>query len=212
MRTGRPGQRMPGRRPRWSRMRSPPRPGADPVGLLLGQAERGCRSWCRSGTGGCRCCRSLLPGRGAADGAELVTTPASGCGCSCAGTPTCPISGRSPRRSATWFSMSTTSMRPCGARSSGMSSGWRRARRWPAGKRVHRQGPPQHRPGGGRSVPDRCAASPGSHLDVWYAHLDIEQAIGQFRSPRSETGPGSAIQNGRTRRPHHGSSHRRYGR
>ena len=30
------------------------------------------------------------------------------------------------------------------------------------------------------------------YLDVWYAHLDIEQAIGQFRSPRSKTGPGSA--------------------
>ena len=94
-------------------------------GCCWGRRSRGCRSWCRSGTGGCWCRRSRSTGgRRCRWRRTWPPRPPPGCGCSCAGTPTCRISARSPRRSATWSSTSTTSTRPCRARSSGTSSGW----------------------------------------------------------------------------------------
>ncbi len=106
-------------------------------------------------------------------------------GCSCAGTRTCPISGRSPRRSAGWSSTSTTSTRLCPARSSGTSSGWPPAWRWRAGTTAYSRQGHAARSSSRRSTATgrRCASSRSSPLlDVWYAHLDIEDAIVTFRS------------------------------
>ena len=94
------------------------------------------------------------------------TSPACwpwGCGFSSAGTPTCRISARSRRRSGGWSSTSTTSTRPCPARSNGMSSGWPRAWPWPGGPTGSppRTGArsPWRRP---RATAPRCGSSPGS--------------------------------------------------
>ena len=144
-------------------MPSSPRPGRGiRSGCCWARRSRGCRSWCRSGTGGCWCRRS--PSTGARRCRWRRTWPARpprGCGCSCAGTRTCPISGRSPRRSGAWSSTSTTSTRPCPARSSGTSSGWPRAWRWRAGTTGSPPRPaarsPWRRPS---ATARRCAASP----------------------------------------------------
>ena len=80
--------------------------------------------------------------------------------------------------------MSTTSTRPCPARSSGTSSGSPPAWPWPDGTTGSPPRPaarsPSRRP---RDTAPRCSPSPEQPLlEVWYAHLDIEQAIGEFRS------------------------------
>jgi len=79
--------------------------------------------------------------------------------------------------------MSTTSTRRCPARSSGTSSGWRPA--W--------RGRPDNGFGGKDRRQIELAAAEGYRtamrafaeqhfLDVWYAHLDVEAAIAEFRS------------------------------
>ena len=158
----------------------------DPVGLLLGQARV---AGAGAGAGPARADAGVavhvLPGGGAADGGGPGRRPRRrGCGCSCAGTRTCPTSVRSPRRSGGWSSTSTTSTRRCPARSSGTSSGWPRAWPWPAGT----TGSPPRTAARSSSRPSRatgrrCATfAEQPLLEVWYAHLDIEQAIGEFRS------------------------------
>ena len=155
-------------------------------GAAAGAGEsRGCRSSCRSGTGGCWCRRSRSTGgRRCRWRRTWPARPPPVCGCSCAGTRTCRISARSRRRSGGWSSTSTTSTRPCPGRSSGMSSGWRRAWRWPGRDNGF---PAKARrkivlaaAEGYRTAMRGFAGQP--FLDVWYAHLDIEQAIGKFRS------------------------------
>ena len=54
------------------------------------------------------------------------------CASSSAATPTCRTSASSAPPSGAWSSTSTTSTRPCRGRSSGTSSAWRPASRWPA--------------------------------------------------------------------------------
>ena len=111
------------------------RRGAGSGGVVVGPGEpRGCRSWCRSGMGGCWSRRSRSTGGRRCRWRR--TCPGHrrrGCGSSCAGMLTCRISARSRRRSGSWSSTSTTSTRRFPGRSSGMSSGWRRAWPWPAG-------------------------------------------------------------------------------
>ena len=52
-----------------------------------------------------------------------------------------------------------------------------------AGQRLPRQGPAQDRPGGGGRLPHRDAGfAEQTFLDVWYAHLDIEPVVAEFRS------------------------------
>ena len=106
---------MPGRWRRWSRMRSSRRMGRGiRLGCCWGRRSRGCRSWCRSGTGGCWCRPS--PSTGERRCRWPLTWPPRlprGCGCSCAGTRTCPTSARSPRRNGGWSSTSTTSTKAC---------------------------------------------------------------------------------------------------
>ena len=85
---------------------------------------------------------------------------------------------------ATWSSTSTTSTRPCPGRSSGTSSGWPRAWPWPHGTTGSPPRPaarsPWRRP---NATAPRCASSrTQTFLDVWYAHLDIEPVIAEFRS------------------------------
>ena len=147
--------------------------------------SRGCRSWCRSGTGGCWCRRSRSTGaRRCRWRRTWPARPRRGCGCSCAGTPTCRISARSPRRSGTWSSTSTTSTRPCPGRSSGTSSGWPRAWPWPHGTTGSPPRPAARslwrRP---NVTAPRCAGSrTQTFMDVWYTHVDIEPVIAEFRS------------------------------
>jgi Uncharacterized protein conserved in bacteria (DUF2252). len=174
----------PGRWPRWSRMPSSRRPGRDPVGLLLGQAESRVPELVPVRHG-----RMLVSPftfyRGAAlpMAADLAGTPARGCGCSCAGTRTCPISARSPRRSGGWSSTSTTSTRPCPGRSSGTSSGWPRAWPWPPGTTATRQGRAQDRPGGGRRLPHRDARVRGADLPGRLVRAPGHRAgLAEFRS------------------------------
>ena len=107
----------------------------DPVGLLLGQAKSRVpelapvRHGRMSGQP-----VHILPGRRAADGrGPGRLRPPRAAGPAVRGRAHGPISARSPHRSATWSSTSTTSTRPCPARSSGTSNGWRRAWPWPGG-------------------------------------------------------------------------------
>src|SRR6516165_6691338 len=94
----------------------------------------GCRSWCRSGMGGC------LPPRSPSTGARRRSwrptwRPARcrGSPCSCAGMRTCRTSACSAPQSGSSSSTSTTSTRPSPDRGSGTSSGWRPAlRSWAA--------------------------------------------------------------------------------
>ena len=204
--------RMPGRWPRWSRMRSSRRAGRGiRSGCCWGRRSRGCRSWCRSGTGGCWCRRSRSTGgRRCRWRRTWPQRLPRGCGCSCAGTRTCPISARSPRRNGGWSSTSTTSTRPCPARSSGTSSGWPPAWPWPGGTTGSPPKPaarsPWRRP---RATAPRCAPSPEQPLlDVWYAHLDIEQAIGRVPVPdqgEKVQGRREAAGQGAHRRQHEGA-------
>mgnify|MGYP003694674167 CR=1 FL=1 len=158
----------------------------DPVGLLLGQdRSRGCRSWCRSGMGGCWCRRSRSIGGGAADGGGSGRHAGRrGCGCSCAGMRTCPISGRSRRRSGSlvfdvndfdetlpgpfeWDVKRLAASLSVAGRDNGFPAKDRRKMVLAAAE-------------GYRTAMREFAQQ--SLMGVWYAHLDIEQAIGQFRS------------------------------
>ena len=127
----------------------------------------------------------VLPGGGAADGggpghdSRVGAAGAAVRGCA-------PVQFRRVRLAgaASWSSTSTTSTRPCRGRSSGMSSGWPRAWRWPGGTTGSPPRPAARslwrRP---RVTAPRCAEfAEQPFLDVWYAHLDIEPALAQFRS------------------------------
>jgi hypothetical protein len=163
--TGLLGGRMPGRWPRWSRMPSSRRAS---LGIRSGccwrRRPRGCRSWCRSGMGGCWCPRSRSTAVRRCPWPRIwPARRRRGCGCSCAGTRTCPTSGHSPPRSAAWSSTSTTSTRRFPDRSNGMSSGWPRASPWPGGT----AGSPPRTEGRScsrrpRATAPRCAASRSS--------------------------------------------------
>ena len=164
-RTGLRGGSKPGRWLRWTPMPSSRRASRGiRSGCCWPRRRAGYRSWCRSGTGGCWCPRSRSTGGRRCRWRRIwPQPPRRGCGCSCAGMRTCPISARSPRRSGGWSSTSTTSTRPCPARSSGTSSGWPPAWPWPAGTTGS---PPRsaarsswRRP---RATARRCAPSPGS--------------------------------------------------
>ena len=144
------------------------RPGrsGDPVGLLRASAVAG------TGTGAGPA-RAMLVSpftfyRAAALRSRRTSPrlPPRGCRCSCAGTPTCRVSARSPPRSGGWSSTSTTSTRPGPVRSSGRQPAGREPGRGRAGQRVPRQGSTQDR-ASGRQLPlhrharVRGAAFPG---------------------------------------------------
>ena len=103
----------------------------------------------------------LLPGRGAADGGGPGQHARVGAaGAAVRGRP--PVQFRRVRLAgaATWSSTSTTSTRPCPARSSGTSSGWPRAWPWPHGTTGSPPRPgarsPWRRP---NATAPRCASS-----------------------------------------------------
>ena len=90
----------------------------------------GCRSWCRSATGGCWCRRSRSSAARPTRWRPIwPARPGPGWRCSCAAMRICRTSVGSPRPIGGWCSASTTSMRRCRARSSGTSSAW-----WPASR------------------------------------------------------------------------------
>ena len=154
-------------------------------GCCWARRSRGCRSWCRSGTGGCWCPRSpSTGGRRCRWRPTWPPRPRQGCGCSCAGTPTCPISARSRRRSGNlvfdvndfdetlpgpfeWDVKRLAASLAVAGRDNGFpakacrkialaaAEGYRTAMRAFAGQ---------------------------TFLDVWYAHLDIEPVIAEFKS------------------------------
>ena len=160
-----------------------------------GRQNRGCRSWCRSGMAGCWCRRSRSTGERHCRWRRIwPPLPRRGCGCSCAGTLTCPISARSPRRNGGWSSTSTTSTRRCPARSSGTSSGWPRAWRWPGGTTGSPPKPgarsPSRRPRATarRCVPSRSSPSWTSGMRTWTSSRPCASS-----GPRSRpTGPRSS--------------------
>jgi hypothetical protein len=127
--------KLPEHQRRWSPMASAGRVVREiRSGCCWATRSRECRSWRRSGTGRCWCPPFMFYwGRHCRWRLTWAARPHLGCGCSCAGTRTCPISGRPPRRNGVLSSKSTTSTRPSPGRSSGMSSGWSRAFTWPGG-------------------------------------------------------------------------------
>ena len=157
----------------------------DPVGLLLGQAASRVPELVPVRHG-----RMLVSAFTFYRGAALPMAPTwprrrpRGCGCSCAGMRTCPISGRSRRRNGGWSSTSTTSTRRCpgpfewdikrlaaSLAVAGRDNGYpAKARR----KIILAAA------GGYRTAMRGFAGQP--LLDVWYAHLDIEAALGDFRA------------------------------
>ena len=188
-------------------------------GCCWGRRRRGCRSWCRCGTGGCWCRRSRsTAARRCRWRRTWPRPPPRGCGCSCAGTRTCPISARSPRRSGGWSSTSTTSTRPCPG-----PFEWDVKRLAASlavagpGQRVPRQGPPQDRPGGGRrlphgdarlraaAVPGRLVRAPGHRAGARPVPVPGQgeqvqgrrEAAGQGAHQRQHAGPGQADHHGR---------------
>ena len=180
------GRRCPGTVMRCSTRR---RAGPTRSGCWRSRRSRGCRSWCRSGTGrmlvspftfyrGAALPMAGRPGRHARVGAA---------GAAVRGRAPVQLRRRSPRRNGGWSSTSTTSTRPCPARSSGTSSGWRPAWRWPARDNGFAgQGPPRDRrwprwPSYRQAMRDFAG---DADLDVWYAHLDMDQL-----SARSSTVP-----------------------
>ena len=167
-------------------------------GCCWSRQRAGCRSWCRSGTGGCWCPRSPSTGGGRRCRWRRIwlQLPPRGFRCSCAGMRTCPISGRSPRRSGAWSSTSTTSTRLCPARSSGTSSGWRPAWPWRAGTTGS---PPRsaarsswRRP---RATAPRCAPSPGSRCwtsgtPTWTSSRPSASSAAQVKTGRFKAAQG----------------------
>ena len=153
----------------------------DPVGPLLGQARS--RVPVRHGrmlVSPFTFYRAALPMAADLAGAH----PPRGCRYSCAETRTCLISARSPRRNGAWCSTSTTSMvTPPGpfewdvkrlaasfavaGRDNGFVAKARREIVLAAAE-------------GYRTAMLAFAEQP--LLDVWYTHVDIEQAIGEVRS------------------------------
>ena len=169
------------RRRRWSRMRSSPRPGRGSSGCCWNRRRRGCRSWCRSGRADTGVAVHVLAGSGAAVAADLATTPPRAAGA--VGRGRAPVQFRRVclAGAAGWSSAPTT------------STGLPGPFEWDV-KRLPRAWSWRDN---GFTAKACCkivlAAAEGYRtamrafadqplLDVWYAHVDIEQAIGEFRS------------------------------
>ena len=138
----------------------------------------GCRSWCRSATGGCWCRRSRSSA--ARPTRWRPTWPARrgpGWTCSSAAMRTCRTSARSPRPIGGWCSASTTSTRRCRARSSGTSSGW-----WPASPSPAAIAASTPSSGSRstwtvtRAYREAIRSFAGmSNLDLWYSRIDVDE-------------------------------------
>ena len=174
--------------------------------------DRGCRNWCRSGTGGCWCRRSRSTGaRRCRWRRTWPPRPPRGCGCSCAGMRTCPISARSPRRSGNlvfdvndfdetlpgpfeWDVKRLAASLAVAGRDNGFPAKDRRKIVLAAAE-------------GYRTAMRGFAEQP--FLDVWYAHLDIEQAIGRVQvagQGEKVQGRREAAGQGPHRRQHQGAA------
>ena len=169
------------------------------VGTRPGRATRsgdraprtraGCRSWSRSGTGGCRLAVHLLPRRGGDHGRRPRRTPAPGCGCSSAATPTSPTSAPSRRPTAAGLRHQRLRRDAARAVRVGRQAARRELRPSPAdsGLQPHRSA--RDRDGRGRAPTGaRWRFADLGDLDVWYTRLDVED-IGPRGSGREERPP-----------------------
>ena len=135
----------------------------------------------------------VLPRRGLPDGGRSGRrAPIGAARCSSAATRTCRTSVASPRPIGGWCSTSTTSTRRCRARSSGTSSGWRRASPSPAAIAASTREAAARRSTRARRrarTARRCASFAGMrNLDVWYARIDVDEITAggcSARQPRS---------------------------
>ena len=107
---------------------SPPRSAATRSTCSRSRGERDCRSWSRFATGACWCRRSRsFAAPPTSWRPTLRTAHEQVFTRSCAATRICRTLGSSPPRIVALCSASTISTRHCRDRSSGTSSGWRRA-------------------------------------------------------------------------------------
>ena len=141
---GGPGQGRPGGGPAGVPRRVRPGPGRGiRSGCCWGRRSRGCRSWCRSGTGGCWCRR--LRSTGGRRCRWRLTWPRRlrrGCGCSCAGTRTCRISARCVAGAAAGFRRQRLRREPARPVRVGRQAAGRQPGRSGTGQRIHCQSPP----------------------------------------------------------------------
>ena len=137
-------------------------------GCCWGRRRRGCRSWCRSGTGGCWSRRSRSTGaRRCRWRPTWPRRPTSGLRVQLCGDAHLSNFGAfaSPERRLVFDVNDFDETLPGPVRVGRQAAGGEPGR-GRAGQRVRRQGPPQDRPGGGRGLPDgdarvRGAALPG---------------------------------------------------
>ena len=155
-------------------------------GCCWARRSRGCRSWCRCGTGGCWYPRSPSTGAALPMAADLAGTPAPGLRVQLCGDAHLSNFGAfaSPERNLVFDVNDFDETLP--GPSSGMSSGWPQAWRWPDATTGPRQGPPQDRPGGGRRLPHRDARVRGAALPG-----RLVRAPGHRARPEPVQGPGT---------------------
>ena len=119
------GRRMARRRVRWRRAPGRANGSLPLIGVIRSSCWRsrlphGCRSWCRSATGGCWCRRSRSSAARPTRWRPIwPASPGPALTCSCVAMRICPTSVLSPGPIGGWCSASTTSTRRCRARSSG---------------------------------------------------------------------------------------------
>ena len=186
------------------RARSTPRGSPRPIGMIRSSSWRsrpppGCRSWCRSATGGCWCHRSR-----SSAGPRLTwprtwpAAPGPASTSSSAATHTCPTSAPSPRPIGASSSASTTSTRRCLDHSSGTSNASRpaspsRAATGPSTRRRGRRStPPQRGPTGRRCTSSRGWATSRSGMPASRSRISSEpcgRAAGSRSSGSSTTWP-----------------------
>ena len=96
---------------------------------------------------------------------------------------TYPTLVRTHHLSGDWFSTSTTLTRRCLAHSSGCQATRSKLRRSRTGQRVYQEAVPQGHAGCSGELPHSNASFAAQPiLTIWYAHLNIEQAVAEYKS------------------------------
>ena len=148
---------------------------------------RGCRSWCRSVTGGWGLAVYVLSWRGVSDGGDRALAADGSRGAVVRGCALVELRCASRHPIGGSCSMSTTSTRRCPDRSSGSQA---------AGRELRGRGPRPRFPreqrragefGGDARVPqgDPQGLASMKTFDLWYSRVDAEALVGQFQSTAS---------------------------